>query len=208
VKTIKDFTEKDRIALPAVKVSIQAVTLQMAAEKVFGPGQQNKLDNLTVSLSHPDGMANMMSGRSEITAHFTSAPFMYQELEDSRVHKVLDSYEVLDGPHTFNAVWASSKLYNENRKVIDAFLAALEDALKLINSDPAGVAALWIKAENSKLPLATAEKIIRLPENEWTDVPKKIMAYADFMHRTGALPVEPKNWQEVFFEGIHKRPGS
>jgi hypothetical protein len=34
------------------------------------------------------------------------------------------------------------------------------------------------------------------------------MAYADFMHRTGALPVEPKNWQEVFFEGIHKRPGS
>jgi len=208
VKTIKDFTEKDRIALPAVKVSIQAVTLQMAAEKVFGLGQQNKLDNLTVSLSHPDGMTNMMSGRSEITAHFTSAPFMYQELEDSRVHKVLDSYEVLDGPHTFNAVWASSKLYNENRKVIDAFLAALEDALKLINSDPAGAAALWIKAENSKLPLATAEKIIRLPENEWTDVPKKIMAYADFMHRTGALPVEPKNWQEVFFEGIHKRPGS
>ena len=32
VKTIKDFTEKDKIALPAVKVSIQAVTLQMAAE--------------------------------------------------------------------------------------------------------------------------------------------------------------------------------
>src|SRR3981081_1088697 len=190
VKTIKDFTEKDRIALPAVKVSIQAVTLQMAAEKVFGPGQQNKLDNLTVSLSHPDGMANMMSGRSEITAHFTSAPFMYQELEDSRVHKVLDSYEVLDGPHTFNAVWASSKLYDENRKVIDAFLAALES-----------------KAENSKLPLATAEKIIRLPENEWTDVPKKIMAYADFMHRTGALPVEPKNWQGGFFEGIRKRRG-
>ena len=27
-------------------------------------------------------------------------------------------------------------------------------------------------------------------------------------HRTGALPVEPKNWQEVFFDGIHKRPGS
>src|SRR5262245_27529231 len=33
VKTIKDFTEKDRIALPAVRVSIQAITLQMAAER-------------------------------------------------------------------------------------------------------------------------------------------------------------------------------
>ena len=44
VKTIKDFTEKDRIALPAVRVSMQAVILQMAAEKVFGEGQEHKLD--------------------------------------------------------------------------------------------------------------------------------------------------------------------
>src|SRR5690242_17287061 len=40
VKTIKDFTDKDRIALPAVRVSIQAVILQMAAEKAFGAGQE------------------------------------------------------------------------------------------------------------------------------------------------------------------------
>src|SRR5438552_4410997 len=188
VKTIKDFTEKDRIALPAVKVSIQAVTLHMAAEKVFGPGQHNKLDNLTVSLSHPDGMANMMSGKSEITAHFTSAPFMYQELDDNRVHKVLDSYEVLSGPHTFNAVWTSSKLYNEKPKVIEAFLAALDDALKQINADPACVAALWIKAENSKLSQAGVEKMIRLPENESSAVPQQFRAYAAFLNRHGALP--------------------
>ena len=105
VKALKDFTEKDRIALPAVKVSIQAVTLQMAAEKAFGPGQHGKLDPLTVSMSHPDGMAAMMTGRSEITGHFTSAPFQYQELADPRVKKVLDSYEVLGGPHNFNVVW-------------------------------------------------------------------------------------------------------
>ena len=40
-----------------------------------------------------------------------------------------------------------------------------------------------MKAENSKLPAAEAEKIIRLPENEWTMTPKKVMAYADFMSR-------------------------
>jgi NitT/TauT family transport system substrate-binding protein len=33
VKTIKDLTDKDRIALPSVKVSIQAVTLQMAPRR-------------------------------------------------------------------------------------------------------------------------------------------------------------------------------
>ena len=204
VKTIKDFTEKDRIALPAVKVSIQAVTLQMAAEKVFGVGQHGRLDALTVSLGHPDGMAQMLGGKSEITAHFTSAPFQYQELDDKRVHKVLDSYEVLGGPHTFNSVWATSKFYNENRKVVEAFVAALDEAMKFIKSDPAGAAALWVKAENSKLPVAQAEKIIRAPENEWTMTPKKIMDYADYMTRVGMLAVKPASWRDVYFEEAHK----
>ena len=130
VKTIKDFTEKDRIALPAVKVSIQAVTLQMAAEKAFGPGQHGSSTRSPSRSSHPDGMAAMMSGRSEITAHFTSAPFQYQELDDQRVRKVLDSYDVLGGPHTFNVVWASPSFHDENPKMVKAFVAALDEAMK------------------------------------------------------------------------------
>lgn len=208
VKTIKDFGDNDRIALPAVKVSIQAITLQMAAEKILGPGQHAKLDALTVSLSHPDGMASMLSGRSEVTAHFSSAPFQYQQLEDPRVRKVLDSYEVLGGPHTFNLVWATSKFYDENRKVVEAFIAALEDCMKLIAEDPAGAAQIWVKAENSKLSAAYVEKLIRLPENEWTIVPKKIMSYADYMNRVGMLAVRPASWQDVFFPDTHNQPGS
>jgi NitT/TauT family transport system substrate-binding protein len=208
VKTIKDFTEKDRIALPAVKVSIQAVTLQMAAEKEFGKGQQGKLDALTVSMGHPDGMAQLMGGKSEITAHFTSAPFMYQELADSRVKLVLNSYDVLGGPHTFNSVWATSAFYKDNPKIIQAFLSALDESIDFIKKDPAGAAALWAKAENSKLPLAEIERMIRLPENEWTTTPKKIMDYAEFMSRTGMLPVKPASWRDIYFEDIHKLPGS
>ena len=208
VKTIKDFTDQDRIALPGVRTSIQAITLQMAAEKAFGPGQQSKLDPLTVSMGHPDGLAAMMTGKSEVTAHFTSAPFMYEELKDPRVHRVLDSYEVLGGPHTFNLVWATSAYHKENPKVVQAFIAALDDAMKQIAADPAGAAELWVKAENSTLPKAEAERIIRLPENEWTITPKKIMAYADFMSRTGLLPAKPASWQEIFFDEVHKLSGS
>src|SRR3546814_5452932 len=96
VKSIKDLTDKDRIALPAVRVSIQAVTLQMAAEQAFGKGQQNRLDKLTVSLSHPDGMTALLSGSSEITAHFTSPPFQDFELKQPGIHRILSSYEVLE----------------------------------------------------------------------------------------------------------------
>jgi NitT/TauT family transport system substrate-binding protein len=50
--------------------------------------------------------------------------------------------------------------------------------------------------------------MIRLPENEWTMVPKKVMAYADFMSRAGLIRVKPEHWQDVFFDDIHKLPGS
>jgi NitT/TauT family transport system substrate-binding protein len=62
VRTIADFTERDRIALPAVKVSIQAVILRMAAEKVFGVGNHTRLDRLTVSMSSSQVMVAMPSG--------------------------------------------------------------------------------------------------------------------------------------------------
>ena len=198
----------DRIALPAVRTSIQAVTLQMAAEKAFGPGQHGKLDAWTVSLGHPDAQAAMMGGQSGITAHFTSAPFMYDELADPRVRKVLDSYDVLGGPHTFNLVWSQGKLAKEEPKLIRAFVAALDRSIAHIKADPADAALTWTKAEKSRMSAAEAEKMIRLPENEWTMTPKKIMAYAEFMARTGVIPSKPDTWKDLFFEDIHTMPGS
>jgi NitT/TauT family transport system substrate-binding protein len=208
IKTLKDYTEKDKIALPGVKTSIQAVTLQIAAEKVFGKGQQDKLDSLTVARSHPDAMIAMLSGLSEINSHFGSAPFQEQELEDPRVHKVLDSYEVLGGPHTFNAVWANSKFVTANPKLMKAFLDALEESMTRIKSDPAAAAALWIKAENSKLSVADAEKIIRNPQNEWTTTPKKVLTYLDYMNRAGIVAAKTNDWKDIFFNGIHSALGS
>ena len=92
--------------------------------------------------------------------------------------------------------------------MIAAFVAALDQAMKQIASDPAAAAALWVKAENSKLSAAAIENMIRLPENEWTLVPKKILAYADYMSRAGMIPAQPSSWQQVFFEETHKLPGS
>jgi sulfonate transport system substrate-binding protein len=208
VKTIKDFTAKDKIALPAVRVSIQAVVLQMAALKAFGKGHEHDLDKYTVSLSHPDGLAQMMSFKSEITAHFTSAPYMYIELKNPKVHRVLDSYDVLGGPHTFNVVWAMGNLYKKNPKLIQAFLAAMKTAIKEIKSDPKGAAAVWVKANHSKLPVAEAEAIIKKPENTFTIVPKRTMAFANYMADVKMVPNRPKSWKDLFIDVLHDQPGS
>ncbi|QXM24931.1 ABC transporter substrate-binding protein [Elioraea tepida] len=208
VKTIADFTEKDRIALPAVKVSIQAVILQMAAEKAFGPGNHTRLDHLTVSMSHPDGMAAMLSGRSEITAHFSSAPFQYQQLADPRVRRVLNSYDVLGGPHTFNSVWAMGRYRSGNPEIMAAFIAALDRAMGMIKDDPEGMAELWIADQGSRLSKDDAVKIIRDPEIAWTTTPQKIMAFAAFMHRNGSIRARPERWQDVYVEDIAHLLGS
>lgn len=206
VRTLRDLSDKDRIALPAVKVSIQAVTLQMAAERDLG--KFDALDHLTVSMSHPDGHAAMMSGRSEVTAHFTSAPFMYQQLADSRVRRLLSSYDVLGGPATFNTVWATNRWREANPRTLRAVLAALDEAMGLIRSDPAGMAALWIRAEKSTLSQDFIEKMVRDPENVFTTVPQNLMKYATFMHKVGSVRDRPASWKDMVFPEIHDLAGS
>ncbi len=80
VKSIADFTEKDRIALPAVGVSVQSRVLQLAAAKQWGDKEYNRLDKWTVAVPHPDAAAAIISGGTEITGHFGNPPFQEQEL--------------------------------------------------------------------------------------------------------------------------------
>ncbi|MBV8912787.1 MAG: ABC transporter substrate-binding protein [Acetobacteraceae bacterium] len=208
VSSIADLTGRDRIALPGVKVSIQAVILQMAARQAFGRGEEYRLDPLTVTMGHPDGQAALMSGNSEITAHFTSAPFMYEEQASPRIHRVLNSYDVLGGPHTFNLVWSSSRYYEANPKVVAAFLAALERAMALIRDKPLEAAGVWVRVEKTRLSPEQAADMVRRPENEWTTTPARIMQFARFMAETGALPNPPQDWREVFFPSAQGLDGS
>lgn len=203
VRTIADFKPKDRIALPAVRTSIQAVVLAMAEEKAFGKGRAGELDPLTVALGHPEATAAILGGKSDVDAHFSSAPFMYEELAKPAVHEVLNSYAVLGGPHTYNAVWTTTVFHDAHPKAYEAFVGALQEALERIRADPAAAAAIWVKAEGVKdLSAKQVEEIIRKPGNEWTTTPKKFMAFAKFMDRNGLISTEPADWRELFFDNV------
>jgi NitT/TauT family transport system substrate-binding protein len=208
VKTIRDFSEKDRIALPAVKVSIQAVTLQMAAEKAFGEGQQGKLDALTVTLSHPDAQVALLSGGSEITAHFGSPPFQYQQLEKPGIHTVLNSYDVLGGPATFNVVWTTSKFRSENPKLYDAFVKALDEATAIINRDKKAAAEAYLRISKDKDTVADILAMLNDPAIVYTTTPQNVMKYVDFMNKIGSIKVKPDSWKDLFFPNIHGAAGS
>lgn len=209
VKTIKDFTDKDKIALPAVKVSIQAVTLQMAAAKAFGEDNAFKLDRLTVSMSHPQGMISMLSGKGEISAHLTSPPFQYQELKDKNIHRVFSSFDVIGGPATFNVITATTKFHDENPKTYKAFFDAFKEATEWINTHHREAAEVYLRVSKDKR--ATVDSITEIlddPDVSFTITPHNVMKYVDFMHKIGSIKVAPASWKDMFFKSAEDLQGS
>jgi NitT/TauT family transport system substrate-binding protein len=208
-KSIADLTEKDRIALPAIKTSIEAIVLQMAAAKSFGADKYAQLDRLTVAMKHPDGLIALLSGKSEITAHFTSPPFSQQERKDPRVHTILDSYEVLGGEHTFNVLSAKKSFVEANPKICAALLTALDDAMTFIRKNPGQAAEVYIKVSKTSEPVDKVLEEIKDPRLNYTITPVKVTAFAEFMHTTGVIKRKPESWKDLFFaELLGKREGS
>ncbi|MDE2580488.1 MAG: ABC transporter substrate-binding protein [Rhodospirillales bacterium] len=206
--SIADLTDKDRIALPAVKVSIQAVTLEMAAAKLWGDKHYGRLDHLTVSMKHPDAMAAMLSRSGTIDCDFTAPPFSERELANPQVHTILDSYQVLGGQSTFNVLWTTQRFHDRHPRLYKAVFQALHAADRFIKAHPEQAAAIYQREEHSKLPRQLIEQIIRNPQVEFTTTPKNVMEYARFMHRIGAIKHLPASWKDVFFSAVWPEPGS
>jgi NitT/TauT family transport system substrate-binding protein len=208
VQSVKDFTENDRIALPAVKASTQAIILEMAAEQAFGAGQHGRLDHLTISRSHPDAMAAMLSERSEITAHFAAPPYADLELKRSGFHPVLTATGVFGGSVTIGVTYAPAKFRRDNPKLFAAFLAALTESIDMISQDRRKAAEIYLQVTKEKTSLDEILAILEQPGFNFGTSPQNLLKMAQFMHHIGSLGIEPKSWQDLFFPNIHHLPGS
>jgi ABC-type nitrate/sulfonate/bicarbonate transport system substrate-binding protein len=208
VKTIADFTDQDKIALPAVKVSVQAMMLQMAAAKQWGQANFAKLDNLTVTMTPPDSTIALLSDTPGVTSVFGVPPFQSQQLEKPGIHTVLNSYDVFGGPHTFTVAWASSQFRDKNPALYKALVAAFDEATQMLNADVRPAAQYWIDNVKSKLPVEKVVEIASGKQVKWTMVPENTMKYAQFMHSVGTIKTAPSEWKELFFPEVHGLPGS
>ena len=168
IKTIAGFKDGDKIAVPAVKSSVQAITLQMAAARAFGIKEFSKLDALTVSMTPPDATIALMSGGSEVTSAFSVPPFQYQQLENPAVHTVLNSFDVIGGSHSFTVAWTSAKFRDGNPVLYKALIAAFGEATAIVNMDKRAAGALWIEDSKSKLPLDMVAKLVAGSQVQWT----------------------------------------
>ena len=208
VKTLKDFTEKDKIAVPTIKVSSQAMVLKMAMEKMYGEAARDKLDAMTVQLGHPDAMIAVVGGSSEVNSHFSAPPYQFTELKTPGVHLVLDSSDVFGGPASNAVVFGTRKFYDANPKTIAAFIAGLEEANRLIARDPAAAAKIYLDATHEKYSVDEVVAMIKAPNVVYSTTPNATMVFATFMFKTGLIKTRPATWKEFFFPVVHNLPGT
>lgn len=208
VKTVKDFTDKDRIAMAGAGSSVQTTYLQMAAAKEFGIENYRKLNPLMVALPHPEGLRALLAGQGEITAQFTSPPFQYYALENKDIHTVLNSYDVMGGPNTFLMVWATGKFREANPKTYKAVLDALKEAADSINADKKRAAEVYVKMGGGKDSVDKILKMMNDPQIKYTLAPERVLPFASFMHQVGTLKNKPESWKDLFFPDIHEMSGS
>ncbi len=208
VKSLKDFTDKDKIALTAVKTSVQSIVMQMEAEKLYGPADIFHFDRLTVATSHPDGMAALLSARSEINSHFTVPPYQYQELEKPGIHKVMSTYDVIGGPHSFTLVFTTGRFRQDNPKVYAAFIAAFNEAVATINRDKKAAAEFYVRVTKDKGGVEAILRMLNDPEIRFDTTPRGTQRFADFMYKIGSIRVKPASWKDLFFPEIHALAGS
>lgn len=208
VKSIRDFSKKDRIALPSLTIGHQATLLRMAAAKAFGFDHFKKLDSLTVQLPHPSATQAMLTGSVGIDSHFASPPYMFTEAHDPAIHRVLDSVDITGGPATFVVLYAKKKFHDEHPKLYRAFLDALQEAILFIKDNKEEAAQIYQRMAHDKATVKSLVTMLNNPEVEFSAVPQKTMLFANFLYRTKIITHQPHTWKDLFLPEVHELPGS
>ena len=206
VKAITDFGDADRITVPAVKSSVQAILLQIAADKQWG--QWDRLDRLTVSRSHPDAIAALLSMRGEINASFSAPPYQYQALEHRELHVVTTSDEIFGGPCSNGMLYMTEAFHDANPALARAVNLAVRDGIALVNADPKAAAHMYIRTSGETIDPALALQTVTARGTKFEAGPRGLMRFAEFMRKTGAIAKTPTSWKDAFFAEAHDLDGS
>jgi NitT/TauT family transport system substrate-binding protein len=210
LKSLRDLNkDRDRIGVPSVKVSVPAIYLQMAAERLYGPGRQGALDEYTVSLAQPDGVIALLSGGGVVNGYLLSPPFSQQVSSKPAIHRAWSSNELFETPATALSTWTTVKFRRDNPKLFAAFVAAMRDAMELIDADPQRAAAIYIKNEKLKLGSDFIAAVLADKASiAFSLAPRQSQPIAEFLLSVNAIKTKPATWKDFFFPEIHAEGGS
>lgn len=176
---LADFGPADKIALPSPG-SIQHILLSMYAQQTFG--DPNKYDGQIIAMAHPDGAAALLTG--QIAGHFTSPPYIFQEL-DAGAHWVVDGYQAFGDRFTFLVVVVNEDFKARCPECWDNVLTAIKEAITLIENDPDQAAEILAPAYD--LEPATVKRYLTWPDVVFSTEVLGVDRFTEFMTAAGYL---------------------
>ncbi|HTQ34009.1 MAG TPA: hypothetical protein VMI30_07560, partial [Stellaceae bacterium] len=207
IATIRDFTAKDRIAVPALKISLPAVMLQMAAAQEWGAAHYDKLDPLTVARSSDDADNALYSGKGDLNTDFSRMPYADDERGNPAIHRVMDSFDIA-GPHNVGMVVTTAQFRDANPALCAALVGAITAADSLIKSGRGAAAEIYdAREKNSNIPVEDLTDMLGDPDVGFSPAPAGTLHVVNFLHQIGRVKHNPDTWQQLFFPELYKLPG-
>jgi NitT/TauT family transport system substrate-binding protein len=210
IKTLADIKPSDRIAVPTVKVSTQAILLQMAAAKMYGDKEYAKFDANTVQLGHPDAFGAMTNPKGEISSHFAAPPFQFRELKSvPGAHIVVQSQDIIGSPLTQSQFFTTTKFADANPRAIQAIMAATVEAQAFIREHTADAVKMYKEVTHDTTSDADLLSYLKEPMMmEFNPQPQGVMKFAQHLYKIGTLKTEPKSWKDYYLPIAHNLPGN
>jgi NitT/TauT family transport system substrate-binding protein len=208
IKTIADLGKCKRIPVPSVRVSSPAVTVQMAAARLYGIKEYARFDSATVTMSPADATIALLTGSGDVNCVVALPPYMQQQLEHPNIHVVANSFDLAGGPTTYTVAYTSQRFHDRNPKLYQAVYEALGEATELVRKDIRTAARYWIEDGESKLTVDFVAAAGSGPDTEWTTVPLNTLKAAAFMAEVGTIKVKPASWKDYFFPEAYGMEGS
>jgi NitT/TauT family transport system substrate-binding protein len=210
IHSIKDFGPTDKIAVPTLKVSTQAIVLQIAAAEAFGDDQWSRLDASTVQLSHPDAYGALSNSQQDVRSHFSVPPFSYLEVKNvPGAHVVMYSSDVMGGPLSQVQFFTSTRFATENPIIIQAVRDATKEAQDLIRGDSRTAVEIYKEITGDKTSTEDLLSLLKQPGMmEWNLEPQGTMKLATQLFKTGTLKTQPKAWTDYYLPTAYDLKGS
>lgn len=199
LQTIRDYGPDDRIAVPTVLVSTQAILLQMAAAKAYGADQWRRLNTNAVQLGHGDAYGAMLNPKHEVRSHFASPPFITRELANvPGAHVVTSSLDILGSPLSTAILFTTTRYAEQQAALVKAVSAASADAITAIHAEPEQAARDYLAVSHDPMPPAELVALLRQPDMVFDAKPEGTLLFAAFLNQVGLLRTMPRSWTEYF----------
>ncbi len=191
VSSWEDLTGSSRIALPQPG-SIQHILLTMALDREAG--DPALLDSSLVSMKHPDGMNALLSGA--VQGHFTSPPYLFQELDQPGFSLFLSGEEAFGGAFTFIIGMVTEDFQKNHPALYEDYLTAVNQAVEFLNENPRESALILEEAYG--LDRTVLEDYLSRSGMVYETEVRGVEGFLSFMIRSGQIQ-NLSSAEELFF---------